>query len=455
MTKLEDVFLLENAYDLSIDGIVITDGNGICLKVNDAYIRISGMSREQMIGKSHFEMEKSGEVKNSCVVRTLREKRVVTEYVNYVSTNKSALVTGTPVFDDDHNIVLTVMNVRDLTELNELKEHLFKERELRSQYERTIAELRQRELLDDFVVNDHSMLQILEMAKMVAMVDSSVLITGETGTGKEKIAKYIHQNSARSDRPFITINCGAIPESIAESELFGYEKGAFTGALSTGKKGLIELANTGTLCLDEVGELSLSMQVRLLRVLQTGKLMRVGGKKECDVDFRLVSATNRDLSTMVSEGTFREDLYYRIAVIPIQVPPLRERVDDIIPLADHFLSDVNSRYNLHRSLDPSAYKALLGYSWPGNVREMKNVMERVAVTNKGERIGGADFPFSENREEYLGENISLKERLCQIEREYILKAYEKQGNVRKAAASLGMAVTTYERKRIAYMNRQP
>ena len=214
----------------------------------------------------------------------------------------------------------------------------------------------------------------------VCEVDTNVLITGDSGVGKNVIARLIHQHSARAKGPLIEINCGAIPESLIESELFGYEKGAFTGALHSGKTGQIELANDGTLFLDEIGELPLSMQVKLLKVIQERKIVKVGGTRQIPVNFRLISATNKNLQEEIKIGNFREDLYYRLSVIPIHIPPLKERPDDLLPLIMHFLDKANEKYQRDKTFSSSAIDALMNYDWPGNIRELQNLIERLVLT---------------------------------------------------------------------------
>lgn len=283
-----------------------------------------------------------------------------------------------------------------------------------------------------------------------------MILFGETGVGKEVFAKYIYQHSARKNKPFIKVNCGAIPANLVESELFGYEKGAFTGADKNGKMGLFELANTGTIFLDEVGELPLDMQVKLLRVLQEQEFERIGGRKPVKVDVRVLAATNRDLEEMVKQKTFRQDLYYRLMIFPVHIPPLRERPDDILPLAQLFLQTLNRKYDFKKYLSPLSAKMMQDYSWPGNIRELRNIIERAVIISNEDEIGPdtlhlftvEDRPETKSR--ILDPVKDLKTAMEELELEYINHAYEKYGNVREAAESLGMTPSTFVRKRQKY-----
>ncbi|MFR4757718.1 MAG: sigma-54 interaction domain-containing protein [Evtepia gabavorous] len=256
------------------------------------------------------------------------------------------------------------------------------------------------------MAEDPATLNLLRIVGRAAQLDTVVLIQGETGTGKERIASYIHQNSPRARKNFIRVNCGAIPESLAESELFGYERGAFTGANREGKPGLFEVAHEGTIFLDEVGELSLATQTKLLRVLQEKEITRVGGSKPIPIDVRVIAATNRDLQKCVTEGAFREDLYYRLSVFPVWVPPLRERKLDIPKLAASVIEELNQTYEHKKSLTVGAEATLLQYPWPGNVRELRNVMERAFIMSDGEEIQAEDLAILDNGSLHTPKTIS-------------------------------------------------
>ena len=437
------------------DGIYVTDGEANVIRINPAFEKMSGLRREDMLGRPSKELEESQLVLNSNHLEVVRQRKTVSNIVKYIPNNRTALVTSIPIFDEKGHIALIVSSTRDFTELNELKNKLAVERKRRMEYEKQI-ELIKNINSDKIIAVDKKMLNLLYKARRVASVDVSVLITGETGGGKEEFAKYIHANSLRAKGAFITINCGAIPEDLVESELFGYEKGAFTGARAEGKPGILEVANGGTVFLDEVGELPLQVQVKLLRALENRVIQHVGGTKSIPIDIRLISATNRNLEEMIEKGTFRDDLYYRLNVVPIRIPPLRERRDDIIPFVNHFLTGANKRYHLQKSFSNMAYRILYGYHWPGNVRELKNVIERVAVMSDDNVILAEELPMYEEKTLlFKGDmhHLPIKERLERIEYAIMNEACETNSTLRKAAKSLKMTWPTFIRKRKYYMEK--
>ncbi|QXM06373.1 sigma-54-dependent Fis family transcriptional regulator [Crassaminicella indica] len=447
---------LDAIIESSYDGIYITDGKANTMKINKAYERITGVKREEMLGNNMIELEKSGCISESATLRVLKTKKTTTIHQKF-RTGKNALVTSTPIFDGDGKITMVVTNVRDITELAKLKKQLEKNKELAQKYYSEIKEMRL-QLLNTLhiVAEDEKMLETMRIAKRVAKVDTTVLLLGETGVGKEEAAKFIHKNSNRRKKQFIKINCGAIPINLIESELFGYEKGAFTGANREGKLGIFEVANGGTLFLDEVGELPLDMQVKLLRALQEREIKRVGGTVPIKIDVRILAATNRNLEEMVKQKQFREDLYYRLNVVPIYIPPLRERRGDIIPLARYFLSELNEKYNWSKELSKDALEVFYEYDWPGNVRELKNIVERVFIMSSGDKIISEDLPKNmvcRNRDKKItlrDEIVPLKDAVAKVEMELIDKAFKKYGNVRSAAKALGIDASTFVRKRKKY-----
>jgi DNA-binding NtrC family response regulator len=309
--------------------------------------------------------------------------------------------------------------------------------------------LDQRYGFEGIIGHSQSILRVLEMASRVAQRDSTVLIQGETGTGKELLARAIHHNSRRKNKPFVTINCGAIPKELIESELFGFTRGAFTGAHAP-KPGKIEMADRGTLFLDEIGELPAEMQVKLLRVLQNGEVEKVGATGSAVVDVRVIAATNRNLQAMIEDGTFREDLYYRLAVVPLELPPLRERKEDIPELAQHLFRKLKQRHGLEAvRMSPKLTSHFTGYRWPGNVRELENVIERMLVLSSGDQIGENDLPDELRRIAPRKEDRFLLElpengiSLEGIERELLLRALEKyNGNQTQAARYLDISRRT-------------
>lgn len=302
----------------------------------------------------------------------------------------------------------------------------------------------------DFIAKDPVTLDLLNLVKKIAKVDSSVLITGETGAGKEVIANLIHKLSSRSKEKFVKINCTTLPENLLESELFGYEKGAFTGAAKEGKKGLLEISNHGTLLLDEIGDMPLSIQVKLLRFLQENEIYKLGGTNPIKLDVRILAATNKNLPELIKEGKFREDLYYRLNVVPIYVPPLRERPSDIPALIDYFLAKYNGKYWLSKKLSPNVRKLLTNYQWPGNIRELQNLIERLIVTTDGDLIDIINLPNTYLTESNLlsldFEIVSLQDARTIFERNYIMKALNKYKSIRRTAKVLGVDHSTILRK---------
>ncbi|MPM28972.1 Anaerobic nitric oxide reductase transcription regulator NorR [bioreactor metagenome] len=442
----------------SFDGIYIADGEANTIWCNRSYEVISGLDRREVIGRNMRDMVSAGTVSRSGTLTALERRAAITIDQTF-KTGRQAIITSTPIFDNADNIVMVVTNVRDMSEIYDLKEELARSRELTMRY-RTEIELSRRMQMDSggLVVTDRNMLELLRVVSRVARLDTIVLLLGETGVGKERVANYIHASSPRRSGSFLKVNCGAIAESIAESELFGYEKGAFTGASREGKPGLFEVADKGTIFLDEVGELPLSLQTKLLRVIQEQELVRVGGSKAVKVDVRILAATNRDLKALVDKGVFREDLYYRLNVFPVVIPPLRERKNDIPRLAESFIRDLNRKYRDHKTLSQSALGRLMAYSWPGNVRELKNVLERAFIMSEGDEVGMGDLGMPvlahPDQTPITGE-FSLKQHMEQIEARYISLACRQSESLRAAAHSIGMDPATFLRKRKKYERMYP
>ena len=289
-------------------------------------------------------------------------------------------VTGVP-FVEDGKVKFVVVTERDVSEINRLERELKRNRQLVQEYSVRLEQERKHENDErrSIVYDSKAMERVISISDSVAQKDITVLIQGESGTGKEVIANYIHCRSDRRDKPFISVNCDAIPENLFESEFFGYEKGAFTGASEKGKAGLFERADGGTLFLDEIGIMPMNLQGKILRTLQNREIMRVGGRKYIPVDVRIIAATNANLKEAVQAGTFRLDLYYRLNVIPVTIPPLRERREDIIPLARHFMKLYNDEFNSNLKLTKNGWEALYRHQWPGNVRELQNIMKRLVI----------------------------------------------------------------------------
>ena len=304
--------------------------------------------------------------------------------------------------------------------------------------------------LQDCIANSSSMIGVFEKAKRVANFPTTILIFGETGVGKEVVASFIHRNSERTHKPFIKVNCSAIPEQLLESELFGYESGAFTGASVKGKPGLFELANGGTLLLDEIGDMSLQLQAKLLRVLQDNEIIRLGGQKFISINVRILSSTNRNLKEMMDEGKFSEALYYRLNVVELNILPLRERQEDILPLSDFFLSHFNEKFKLLKTLSPEIKECFVHYNWPGNVRELRNIIENIIVSSGQAVIGMEDLPqriimSRSNQLKTPPENMLMQNAIEKMQQEMIKQALVNTGSLRKAAQALGMDPATLHR----------
>ncbi|KFO67575.1 hypothetical protein ER57_09870 [Smithella sp. SCADC] len=435
----------------SYDGIWVTDAEGLVLDINEAYERITGIPAKEVIGRTMQDLVKEGYFDQSVTLNVIEKLKSVT--INQVvKGGKQILVTGNPIFDENGKLFRIVTNVRDITELDNLRNELTQEKEQVLKYRTELTHLRSRQIRDsELIYRSVLMAQIVDLTIKIAAVDSTALITGESGTGKELIAKLIHRRGKGSKSPFISINCAAIPEHLLESELFGYKGGAFTGAKKEGKPGLFEMAHTGTLFLDEVAELPLSLQVKLLRVMQDKEITQLGATKSIPINVRIIAATNRNLSKMLAEGTFREDLYYRLMVVPINIAPLRERKEDIPLLVRHFLDEFNRHFGYDKSISPQALDKLENYSWPGNVRELKNVIERMIVISQGEEITLSDLPGFINTKAPFYRNVAkLKDAVIETEAYLLSETYKKCGSWKETAKILGVDRATVFRKAVKY-----
>ena len=447
---------LEAIIEASSDGIYIADGHGYTTRVNTAYEKISGNAREDILGKNMRELEEKGLISQSCTLLALKKREKVTILQQTKHSNTTSMVTSVPYFNKQGDITMVVSNVRDMSELKHLENELAESRSISQRYQRQLKELQMQQLkFDNVVIRSSEMNKVYESLLRVAPFESTVLLQGESGVGKEVIARLIHNNSRRKEGPFIKVNCGAIPENLMESELFGYEGGAFTGSRKEGKIGLFELADQGTLLLDEIGDLPLDLQVKLLRVLQDKEVKPVGATRYKKVDVRVIAATNKDLETQVSKGEFRNDLFYRLKVIPIHVPPLRERREDILALIQYFLNKLNEQYHTKKTLSPQATETLLSYQWPGNVRELENVIEHLYIMCDQERIDLDQLPqYLQERHSLIADNgdvmvndiIPLKEAKKMVEEKLVQLALEQAGSIRGAAKLLGVNHSTLVKK---------
>lgn len=439
--------------DAIADGICIVDANGIITAINKGYTDITEITEEEIVGKHMQDMLDKKYFSNAVSLDILEKKEKVSAMSTIYKNNKKVLLVGNPFFDSNNNLKNIIIVMRNMTDLIRLQDELESAEEEKRLYKEELISLKKINNIG-FVGNDKSMLRVKELIEYVAKTDATVLITGETGSGKEVVAREIYENSNRKGGPYVKVNCSAIPENLLESELFGYVKGAFTGADKKDKKGLFEIANNGTILLDEISEMPLKLQAKILRALQEKEITRVGGTEIIKIDIRVMASTNRSLEEMVNQGAFRADLYYRLNVFPIQLPPLRERISDIPNLASAFLTKFNHIYDKNKSFSEAAMNVLVKYEWPGNVRELENIIERIVIISSGSMIEKEDV----SRTIYMGheklpaandmniEEIGLKQAVKNFEREIIIDVLKEYGNTYKAAEILQTSQPTVVRK---------
>ncbi len=461
-------------FALSYCGLYVADCQAYTVKVNPSYQKIAFLPESDLVGRNLRELEEKGYFSQSVTLQVLsRLKREAVEHITLfqrIITGKDVIVTGKPVYSEEGRLTHVLTFVQDLIPLRTIARKCVKveERDRRIVVDRRpakdiagagsgpAAEVTARDRQLPFVAEDPSFLATVQQVVIAARYDSPVLLLGETGVGKDLLAAYMHRRQNKGgERPFVTVNCSAIPKELLESELFGYDEGAFSGAKKGGKPGLFEQAQGGTLFLNEISEISLDLQAKLLSALDEGRIRRIGGSRVKQIKVRVICATNRDLFRCVEQGRFRDDLYYRINVLTIEVPPLRKRPADILPLICHFMRKMAERYGISKYLSAAAQDLLLAYSWPGNVRELKNLVERFVVFSPTEQISIADFPpklllqmgrCKESAGPVLDRGVSLKEAVRSYEKELIREALRRYGKVSEAARRLGIDPTTLSRK---------
>lgn len=420
MTELE----LRQLVDTILAPLLVADEHGAVLSENRAWVSV-----RQMLGEQAEELQ-------NLLHKTAKSGTPQTLKVSGLKVVSSRLTSG-----------YITLQIKD-ENLQRLREKMEDTMQTNSSYQETLSNFG----IQNCIATSDSMIRIFSKAKQVAAYPTTVLLLGETGVGKEVVSSFIHHNSDRADKPFIKINCSAIPEPLMESELFGYEKGAFTGAREKGKMGLFELANHGTILLDEIGDMSLSLQAKLLRTIQENEIMRVGGTHPVKLDVRLISATSRNIEEMVDNGQFLDALYYRLNVVELDIPPLRKRQEDIIPLAEFYLQHFCEKYKLSKEFASDVRSCFLQYGWPGNVRELRNTVENLTVSSIGTKIGKEDLPariagmdrpavYAQSRS---GET-NMKAAVGSLQRELITEALRREGSLRKAAAALDMDASTLGR----------
>ncbi|SFE53325.1 sigma-54 interaction domain-containing protein [Alteribacillus iranensis] len=354
--------------------IFVSDKSGRALRVSDSWKDLFFAEGEDFIEKGVLKVEEEGII-NPSSTRLVMEQGEQVQIVQETKNGRTLMVTGIPIKDEDEAIKRIVSISEDITEVHSLKKKLSDEKVKNKR----LNELLYDKTMPSFVFNSEVMNTVMWTVFKIAPVDSTVLITGESGVGKEVIAEYIHKWSERVEQPFVKINCGSIPENLLESELFGYVRGAFTGASGEGKQGLFEAADGGTIFLDEIGEMPAALQVKLLRVLQEQEVIRIGSTSPISIDVRVIAATNRNLEAEIKEGNFRKDLFYRLNVVPIFIPPLRDRLEDLLQLVLHFTDVFNRKFNSSKVFSPESNNRFYHYGWPGNIRELQNIVERTMV----------------------------------------------------------------------------
>jgi len=437
--------ILENVQD----AVLIIDAKGTIIYINKAYTEQFGILPEKLLGKDLNKIEP-----DAFAMQAVRTGKPIFNKVSYVkSLNIDTIGITFPLFDVNHEIVGGCTLFENVTKLLRVAQELEKTQEMTAYLQEQLNQKQLPSSFDSYICNNAGMKEVIQLALKVAKTDSTVLIRGESGVGKEVLAKCIHAESKRLDSPMIKVNCASIPETLLESELFGYEEGAFTGAKKGGKIGKFELAHKGTIFLDEIGDMSFNMQAKLLRVLQEREMERVGGTKTIELDIRVIAATNRDLEQMIEAGTFRSDLYYRLNVVPLLIPPLRERYEDIMPLTRLFLDNLSDE---EIGIRPNVKKILRSYEWPGNIRELQNVIEHAYIVRNGRNIEVSDLPkylrpAYSGAGSYYNETTNLKAAVELLERDMIQETLERcQGNKSRAIKELGISRKAFYEKIAKY-----
>ena len=433
---------------MTSDGFIITDTEGNVREFNKQYADCFGKSRSEIIGKSILNI-----IPNSKMIDIVKhkfsEEDAVHKYIDGEAKGNSVIVSRSYVEDEDGNVVAGVAQVKFKVQTLAVAKKLMNEYEELEYYR---EEFQNQNRVDNIIGSDPKFREIVKECLKVAKTDIPVLLTGETGTGKEVMAKALHTNSLRCDKPFVSINCAAIPFELLESELFGYMDGAFTGAKRGGKKGKFQLANGGTIFLDEIGDMPSSMQAKLLRVLQEKEIEPLGSEKSIPLDVRVVAATRQDLEAKMKDGSFREDLYYRLSVFNIHIPPLRERGGDSLELAEFFLDELNHKYKTYKTFSKAVKAYFLKYQWPGNVREVNNVVQSAYAISTENIIDINDIPARMLQQEKPAINLdknkkSLGQMVDDYEKEVILELLKKhKGNCLEAAKEAGIHKSNFYRK---------
>ncbi|MFK5952537.1 MAG: sigma 54-interacting transcriptional regulator [Desulfobacterium sp.] len=446
---------LKTILNASSESIWICDGQGVVLRINQATEKLLGITSEKVIGKQIDDLVNKGMMDRSVTREVLNRKCQVNIIQNTAKTKKRLLVTGTPVFDDDGSISMVITNERDMTQLNDLHEELELMRLESKQIKDELTQLNLRELKEQEIVAESKEMQhiLLTCQKLANLKISNILIMGESGTGKGLLAKFIH--SRKNKGPFVQINCAALPESLIEAELFGYEKGAFTGAGEKGKIGLFEMARGGTLFLDEIGEMTLPMQAKLLKCIEDKEVLHIGGLTPIKIDCTVIAATNVKLVDQIKHQKFRQDLYFRLNTFAITIPPLRERVEDIPGLIFFFLNKYNKEYDLQQKLSPRSLNAIQAHAFPGNIRELQNMIKKAVVMgesaiieqfDKGEFDNSISAPPHDGALELKNSSYVFNDKILSYEKKLLSRAVKEFKTTRGIAAALHMTQSQVFRK---------
>lgn len=438
------------------EGVSVIDQNGCLETFNDIALKYVGMNingRNDYIGENLQQALRDKKLLFDALNPiVIKEKKVVRKNLKY-SNGNVVTYTGTPVFDEAQRLKHVVLTGRDVSRLVQLESQLNELEKIKNDYYIQLMELTKFQDGLNPVCSSKKMEYVLGLASKIASTDAPIFLTGESGVGKEEVARFIHRNSDRSDKPFVAINCAAIPEQLAESELFGFESGSFTGANKNGKKGLLEEAHGGTAFLDEIGELPFALQSKLLRVVQEGKMYRIGSTNPISLDVRFISATNRTEDDLGNSSKFRRDLYYRLCVVPVHIPPLRERTDDIIPLVSNFLESFNRKYKKNIRISNQVMRKMTRFEWPGNVRELKNVVERLVILCSDGFVDEAQLKIalemgSSGAKDKITVSglMALSEAHDMVDQILIAEAYSQYGTIVEAAKALGIDPSTIHRK---------
>ncbi len=445
---------IEQLCDTFRDAICVTDRDGVVVLVNKRHAELTGLPREKMLGRNVRDMVQSGVLDVVLNPRIVESGEKISSVQN-VHNGRTVLLDGYPVKDAEGKVVFVVTVIRDITALTELREEITNQRELLETFQSMNAEGVTGNQYPR-VVRSQSMQRLYAEAAGIAETDATVLLLGETGVGKDVVARHIHSTSHRAEAPFVKVDCGSIPENLIETELFGYVPGSFSGASKNGKAGLVEAASGGTLFLDEIGELPMIMQSRLLRVLQDWEVLRVGATVPKKVDVRVIAATNKDLEHEVAKGTFRSDLYYRLKVAVLHIPPLRSRRVDILPLAQSFLTYYSRKYRKNMRFSREAEAILEEYAWPGNVRELENLVQGLVVTCRQGEIEARDMAgirprvHSESGNDGYElpsiEGRSLKSIMKEVENSLLKAGLKRYGSISELSRQFQMDRSTIFRK---------